>query len=536
MKLAYIYIENFKVLKNIGLSIDSQQNICFENEILKILPHQDSDKFYYEGLSISAIIGENGVGKTTILDFIEESFGYTNSSGFIVWFDNVIGYTVVRKNMIFEKVDNLSNYDISFNDNVASEFRKLKFEILKVDNIASSDSFLSHKRTRNKSSLVTDINLNPKNNRGAFFNLHDFITNSEWLKKFKGKNSNFEFYLPRYDKSDLNKALSLLKGSEYNIDDIRNLINGLVDENKGEYNVFNYYLDSVFVKSLTAEKYFFSKGNEKNLSYVMDVFMNYSSLRVHYNLDADVSLMQVINESVVDEKSRLGRLLKGMKIFADFFSYLISFYTKPVNFSGFSGITINVPDGKAVYSLVKHLSAISLYVKHSITYGWSGFSSGELALIKIFSGLQSKFISNNKESNRYLVIMDEVDLYLHPEWQREFLQELINFIKINFSLSEVQVLVTSHSPIIIGDFLPEDIISLKKDKDGDICVTESFGFGTQITDLYLDGMHLTSIFGALSKKHFDEILAANGDLTKQQEILISKVKNKNIKKMLGSKG
>uniref|UniRef100_UPI0019D0A60D hypothetical protein n=1 Tax=Pseudomonas viridiflava TaxID=33069 RepID=UPI0019D0A60D len=61
-------------------------------------------------------------------------------------------------------------------------------------------------------------------------------------------------------------------------------------------------------------------------------------------------------------------------------------------------------------------------------------------------------------------------------------------------------IITTHSPIIISDFLPQDIVSLAKDASGKVEVRESFGFGTNITNLFIDGMHLTATVGEHSRK------------------------------------
>ena len=130
--------------------------------------------------------------------------------------------------------------------------------------------------------------------------------------------------------------------------------------------------------------------------------------------------------------------------------------------------------------------------------------------------------------------MDEVDLYLHPDWQRSFFSELITFLNKEYGRTNVQLLLSTHSPIIIGDFLPEDIVSLRVNKDGYTEVVESFGFGTQITDLYLDGMHLNSTFGEHSKRVITSIIERrdSGKQTPEDRELIEKIKNKNIQNMM----
>lgn len=56
-----------------------------------------------------------------------------------------------------------------------------------------------------------------------------------------------------------------------------------------------------------------------------------------------------------------------------------------------------------------------------------------------------------------VVLIDELDLHLHPRWQRHVLSDLRE------TFSEVQFFATTHSPQIIGETPPDDILILKTD-------------------------------------------------------------------------
>ena len=56
-----------------------------------------------------------------------------------------------------------------------------------------------------------------------------------------------------------------------------------------------------------------------------------------------------------------------------------------------------------------------------------------------------------------VVLIDEVDLHLHPRWQRHVLSDLRK------TFAEVQFFATTHSPQIIGETPPDDILILKTD-------------------------------------------------------------------------
>ncbi|MCD9513875.1 AAA family ATPase [Photobacterium carnosum] len=191
-------------------------------------------------------------------------------------------------------------------------------------------------------------------------------------------------------------------------------------------------------------------------------------------------------------------------------------------------------DANLIIKLTSTISALPSSMLSNFKYGWNGFSTGEFAKLNIFSELYA-YIHDQKTDKikSHLIVMDEVDLYLHPDWQRTFFSELIEFVKVEFPKDSVQIILSTHSPIIISDFLPEDIVSLER-CEGETKLIESFGFASNITDLYIHGMHLSSTFGEHSKKAINQLLthASTGDLTEEDLLLIEKIKSENIKNML----
>lgn len=180
------------------------------------------------------------------------------------------------------------------------------------------------------------------------------------------------------------------------------------------------------------------------------------------------------------------------------------------------------------------------YVSKSIELGWEGLSSGEFAKISLFSAIYDKLYPLSKrhdsiEKNRHiLIVIDEADLYLHPEWQRTFVHELLELIN-DLELNRfVQFIITTHSPLIIGDFLPEDIVSLSL-ASGKRMTVDSTGFGTQIADFYLSGMHLESTYGEHARRKLQALLdkvCSDKRLTKRELKLADKVSNKYLKRTL----
>lgn len=64
-----------------------------------------------------------------------------------------------------------------------------------------------------------------------------------------------------------------------------------------------------------------------------------------------------------------------------------------------------------------------------------------------------------------IVLIDEIDLHLHPKWQREIVG------KLKAAFPNIQFFATTHSPQIIGEAKPEYLRMLSRDDNGEIQIT-----------------------------------------------------------------
>ena len=69
----------------------------------------------------------------------------------------------------------------------------------------------------------------------------------------------------------------------------------------------------------------------------------------------------------------------------------------------------------------------------------------------------------NEILNKNLILLiDEMDLYLHPEWQRTFLVRLIRELA-HFGRRKIQIIFATHSPLCLSDVPRENIVYLSRD-------------------------------------------------------------------------
>ena len=87
---------------------------------------------------------------------------------------------------------------------------------------------------------------------------------------------------------------------------------------------------------------------------------------------------------------------------------------------------------------------------------------------------------------RGLVLVDEIDLHLHPAWQRSVISSLSSHFK------NLQFVLTTHSPLVAGSFHKESIFFLEIDRDGDSYVRRPH---ERIYGLDADQLLLSPYFG-----------------------------------------
>jgi len=90
-------------------------------------------------------------------------------------------------------------------------------------------------------------------------------------------------------------------------------------------------------------------------------------------------------------------------------------------------------------------------------------SAGEKMLIYIVADIAKELtiISPNKKdaiNNQYLVLIDEIDLHLHPSWQKSVVKAL------SATFPNVQFVITTHSPLILNQLKTESILLMEDGK------------------------------------------------------------------------
>lgn len=153
-------------------------------------------------------------------------------------------------------------------------------------------------------------------------------------------------------------------------------------------------------------------------------------------------------------------------------------------------------------------------------------SDGERGLLALVFDLTRRLAIANPESDSpiaegaALVLIDEIELHLHPKWQRDVLRRLRDTFKA------CQFVVTTHSPLVLGE-VPARCVRFLEFVDSKVSVTvptEAYGMdanrilqefmGAPVRNRQVEG-ELKSLFKLIDQERFDEARSSIAALEQQ---------------------
>ena len=84
--------------------------------------------------------------------------------------------------------------------------------------------------------------------------------------------------------------------------------------------------------------------------------------------------------------------------------------------------------------------------------------------MSFFNKLSPQIATSAKEN--ILILIDEIELYCHPEWQRQFISFLLEELILQFGGKKLQIIFATHSPILLSDIPLSNTVYISKDMYG----------------------------------------------------------------------
>ncbi len=588
MRLIFAYIENFKNIKKQSFNFDSKYKCKYdyENKILEIEKNEHNIKIFSENIVFNAIVGQNGSGKTSLIEFLILMFH--NSENYK---ENLEGFVLLEKN---EKIY-ISYYG---NENIA--FKEIKSSTMDIDNFIGtydeisyyfknqiskkyfrnifynpspeliSSSFLkyTYKELQPLDAAIYDFDFKPLDNintiafpfkKNGIYNIVYSerisiimmfkIANLIEQEKIKNLISSKIFFIPSKVIIGINKETlkeTLIK-SYVNNKKLEEYFNNIDSNRISIVDLFRLMLLGVIstshVMNNEYSQYFFKKNSK------IDSFLNgiYSECKKNISSYLTVeNIMEYLLNNV--ENIELEQILKNLSLliqelrdsFDSTLNIDISSLAKLIDFlveNKYEYLPLklnsNETDSDFIVSFLKHIPLrgfdVKVYDENNILY--NDFSFGEKSIISIFSiilyftlFLDSKYIN---------IFIDEMEIGLNPEWQRKLIKILFEEFRDVIKNKDIYInfIIATHSPFILSDIPKDDIVFLEKGKNVNKFRKDDNTFGANIYDIFEKGFFLENSIGKYSEemiKAIDLILSFyNGlKLAKEGNIFI-------LRKLLG---
>jgi predicted ATP-binding protein involved in virulence len=568
MRLAAIYIkDHFLFDEPQTINLGGKNLYIFEplsNNEIKITPSVNPDfidGFWGDNISlISAIVGENGTGKTSLLKELimskdklrDKTFLNNitcvyelNDKDFVVFSNFEHNYEKVKnpERIVFQYYNPVLDYDFenimsyinpsNFFEGSLEEYhlKILEYQIIFNYSIVSTQLKKIHLKDFPRfGSVLIKSRLHYKmdfKKTFALSNLQDVMSEflEEVFKKYPNTNKSYEQYL--HDQTSFIKNIEVSILVILVLEITHAVIKGLGNP---KYTISQILEGNDFIEILKKfkEQYIYSNLDK-------DTFAKYENLTIA----EFIIYIESSDDKVVPHKNTIKIILESFEIFEDFYKELLIIDTK----NGFEMVKENLffsnssNDEKITNSIVNFIKLYRtlvnklnrLNVKNNSLLEFSFFdkandsklrlSSGEKALLNLYSiiynySLNSEIIFHSWEN--FIFLLDEADLGFHPEWKKKFINSIIKVIPSLIAdiktLKSIQIIFTTHDPLTLSDIPNSNIVYLKKNNNNKTEVLKdnkrpTKSFGANITDLLADSFFINDgLIGDFAKGKINDLI------------------------------
>lgn len=578
MKLVYLWIESWNNFKRQGYIFDSAYKVRYDNQRneLTITRRENIDCLLYgDKISVTAVVGDNGAGKSTLLDAIrmilfdkyrrEKEF-----KGFLLYEDegklNLFSFMEseprINPIVLYNKIsDVLSDFNLIY----YSDFLDIKYYQEDFDD--GEDEYTHGKFEdysccfRNRDSIQLNISTSyflRENEKRIMDYFHSDIKKQIYFYESLQGKMNLPFSIP----TKLFVKLEFL-----DIDIFNRVLDASLESyyymgtgHKGELNTNSYLIGVLKEMKQYDKKNMFNKKSLDPIHILQwDILVIYlynlvDEYKKEYESIHDYQEIDERVENVISlEKMRSDFWGQLQKIFSDAreeesFEPYLSFYKEIVGYlkqpkNGEFCVVFNFADD--IY-LSGNRELLEIYMEEC---GWSGnwdidifvkfyecytkisyqidflkfswgMSSGESSIFNLFARLHHAMKIEPKE--KMILLFDELDSSFHPHWQQEIIHYLTEFLRNVYPQKEFQIILTTHSPILLSDIPRENVIFMRK--YGIMETNHGQTFAANIASLYYDSFFMKKgSIGEVARKSIGNLMDTISELEEQEKC--SKEKN-----------
>lgn len=579
IRLHYVWFKDNNTFFNQGINFSSKYNFSYDSVSGKLKvtgPKNDKyvDDFFGNNIDVTAIVGQNGAGKTTLLKYIQ-SLG----NGFI-YEDSVV---VCEKDSKFwaaryysdgreptklpiegNNIANIVELDIKpeeltflFRKDIrfiymTEMFNMSQYEASRPGTSSGDDmSFAAVLYRQSEYGDEEKHTINPVTryiHRITDWQL-DFISNgAKYVEKFDITYPKVLTIKPNYDTFAFEKLYMAVKGK----------VQGKIRQSSN-----NEYEEECDKEATILSKKWFGTSKKLKDEYAKAIVMNiissceyytdasypkrknlYDRLECCYSsgLGTWASTKEFLRVTNTENNEHNDRNTKdkssfyiNAKSYIEFMKYLEDFFEGKDQYKHIIfDIKIPTSNMTIIRSFINEYHKCVLIVDF-LSFSW-GLSSGENLLLNQFGKLMHLF---RKDNNGYflpadinsvipaknaVIMLDEAEVAFHPEWQRRYFNAFLNFINQNIAKhgTHVQIIIATHSPIILSDIPKQNTVFLKCDNETKrtTCIESEETFASNIFSLYNNAFFMDeSEVGAFAEEKLCKIVKAIHSLFEEPRIV-----------------
>ncbi len=579
----YLYNE-FKISEN-------DDAITFEKKIPFELYNIKSSNNKNIKISISAISGKNGSGKSTLIELLflainnfSIKFNKKNKKADLIYVDDIRVEFYFRTFSTRNEKELIKYYKIKVYDNNATiyQYKKIKEKFLlntiqipenkfklqdffytvtinhshyayNTEDIGDWLNGLFHKNDAYQTPLV----LNPMRTKGDFkISTENHLVKARLISNLLNPHTRFNFkkLTDNLEAIELNISLNDTKR-----DKILYEISTENPKNNEKIKIRDLKLneDIIYKKLNRYFKFSYDLQSKKELRIAFD-YLKYKLVNIcltysEYEKFFDEKLRN-FDEALLDEyfyelfnndESHITFKLKQTLNFLRFRKENIAIKKQKISIQKISNFILNIKKNE----VLKKLNTIELipppFFNIDIILNSSNnekiefktLSSGEKqkiysvsSILYHLSNLDSIKNTSTKTAYKNInIILEEIELYFHPEMQRNFINDIlesISGIELN-KISSINFCFVSHSPFILSDIPKENIMFLENLNNKAIQVfNDTSTFGANIHDLLKDGFFMKKgSIGEFAKKKITETIQWLNLIREEKEKKEKSIKN-----------
>jgi energy-coupling factor transporter ATP-binding protein EcfA2 len=558
MELVYLWVRQYKNIVGEGFNFSSRFRCKFhpvyddiehngkifkktrDNCILEIIDKEVTKEpypkhFFGDKINLTAIVGENGAGKSSLLEILTNKYSPVDFQNiFFLFYDksnnkltlhgakygfyNFINETELTNKSLFEinlveNFEELNSTKTVYLSNILNE-NDLTLPSLFVNRNYSHTVNISTTQILNQMKLIETkyggIGSESRTGFDKIFRSYRIQEIQRAIILIKDEAIKIPFKLPTSIQIKNIDFKSFIENKKNSFDDANyRKILDVINKNNDQVTIFKNYLSTNLIIALLLEN---AKSNSFNpfldelLQIVLDQKMTSDLQGFYANVKYKLLGHQYnINNSFFPVSDIDKFFSLADKILESLDQLQIS------NENGFL-LELNIVD--ANFDFLEIYEKLIQQSEYFWDISWDGISSGEETFLYQFSRLyflkkgfkESSYLNlkiDGVEAENIILLIDEGETTLHPNWQKAYVDYLIQFLKDNFQ-QNVHLILTSHSPFILSDIPKENVIFLEKGKQVDPKIDT---FGANIHTLLAHGFFMDKgLMGKFAEKRLSKIL------------------------------